>query len=344
MPAKRSGARRSFLGVRERAGTVLRRRVAVATWPDGSPLTLPIIVASGAPGPALYVQGGLHGDELVGVEAARQIVGRVRPREIRGTLVSVPIANPPAFMSRQRGWPFEARGPIDMNRVCPGDANGPLTARIARAIFDGVLPSADYCLDFHGGMSGSSEAPFAQVVMLDDEHRTLAKRKLMAEAFGTELIYEMRPKERGRHVVFRGLEFSFAEQARLAGVPTLVVELGEGGRLRDDLVSLAVDGVLNVMRAVGMLTGDPRVPETRFRFDRVSILRPNRGGILRLKKVPGDRVEEAERVGYVADGLRVVEKLRAPASGIVLRVASAGVTEPGADCLWVAHVKERFRS
>jgi hypothetical protein len=231
-----------------------------------------------------------------------------------------------------------------MNRVCPGDANGPLTARIARAIFDGVLPSADYCLDFHGGMSGSSEAPFAQVVMLDDEHRTLAKRKLMAEAFGTELTYEMRPKERGRHVVFRGLEFSFAEQARLAGVPTLVVELGEGGRLRDDLVSLAVDGILNVMRAVGMLTGDPRVPETRFRFDRVSILRPNRGGILRLKKGPGDRVEEAERVGYVADGLRVVEKLRAPASGIVLRVASAGVTEPGADCLWVAHVKEHFRS
>ena len=185
MPAKRSGARRSFLGVRERPGTVVRRRVAVATWPDGSPLTLPILVATGAPGPALYVQGGLHGDEIVGVEAARQIVAAVRASEIRGTLVSVPIANPPAFMSRQRGWPFEARGPIDMNRVCPGDANGPLTARIARAIFDGILPSADYCLDFHGGMSGSSEAPFAQVVMLDDEHRTLAKRKLMAEAFGT---------------------------------------------------------------------------------------------------------------------------------------------------------------
>ena len=72
MPAKRSGARRSFLGVRERPGTVLRRRVAVATWPDGSPLTLPILVATGAPGPALYVQGGLHGDEIVGVEAARQ--------------------------------------------------------------------------------------------------------------------------------------------------------------------------------------------------------------------------------------------------------------------------------
>ena len=344
MPAKRSGAPRSFLGVRERAGTVQRGRAAVATWPDGSPLTLPILIASGAPGPTLYIQGGLHGDEIVGVEVAREIVRQIRPREIRGTLVAIPIANPPAFMSRQRGSPFEARGPMDMNRVWPGDAKGPLTARIARAIFDGVLPSADYCLDFHGGMSGSREAPFAQLVMLDDEHGTLAKRKLMADAFGTELIYEMKPKERGRHIVFRGLEFSFAEQARLAGVPTLVVELGEGGRLCDALVSLAVNGVLNVMRAVGMLRGKPCVPAKRFRFDRVSILRPNRGGILRLEKEPGDRVEEAELVGYVSDGLRVVEKLQAPASGIVLRIASSGVTEPGADCFWVANVNKRSRN
>ena len=331
---------RTFLGVRERPGTIVRRRIPVASWPDGSPLTLPVCVASGAPGPTLYVQGGLHGDELVGVEAARQVFGRIRAREIRGTLVAVPLANPPAFMSRQRGWPFEARGPMDMNRVCPGDAKGPLTARIARAIFDGVVTSADYCIDFHGGMSGSDEAPFAQVVMLDDAHRTLAKRKLMAEAFGTELIYEMRPKERGRHVVFRGLEFSFAEQARLAGLPTLVVELGEGGRLRDDLVSLAVDGVLNVMRAVGMLDGKPCVPERRFRFDGVTILRPDRGGLLSLSKRPGDRVLADEPVGYVADPLRVVERLRSPASGIALRVASAGVTEPGADCFWVAHVMD----
>ena len=37
-------------------------------------------------------------------------------------------------------------------------------------------------------MSGSDEAPFAQVVMLDDDHKTLEKRQKMAEAYGTELI------------------------------------------------------------------------------------------------------------------------------------------------------------
>jgi predicted deacylase len=100
MAVKRSGARNTFLGVRARAGSIVRRRVPVATWPDGSPLALPIIVARGSrPGPVLYVQGGLHGDELIGVEAARQVVSRIRVRELRGTLVTIPIANPPAFMS-----------------------------------------------------------------------------------------------------------------------------------------------------------------------------------------------------------------------------------------------------
>jgi predicted deacylase len=287
------------------------------------------------------VQGGLHGDELIGVEAARQVVTKVRVRELRGTLVTIPIANPPAFMSRQRGWPFEARGPRDMNRSCPGDAEGPLTSRIARSIFDGVLPSVDYAIDFHGGMSGSDEAPFAQVVMLDDPHHTLEKRQRMAEAFGTELIYEMRPKEKGRHIVYRGLELSFAEQARLAGVSTLVVEMGEGGRLSNGLIALAVRGVMNVMRAVGMLEGEPQVPAERHRFRRVSIARPDRGGTLIIRRKPGDRVDAGEIVGQVADPLRVVERLRSPASGIVLRVATAGVTEPGADCFWVAEVPKR---
>jgi predicted deacylase len=225
-----------------------------------------------------------------------------------------------------------------MNRCCPGDPQGPLTSRLARAIFDGVLPSVDYAIDFHGGMSGSDEAPFAQVVMIDDEYHTLEKRRRMAEDFGTELIYEMKSEEKGRHVVYRGLELSFAEQARLAGVPTLVVEMGEGGRLSEEWVAIAVRGVVNVMRAVGMLKGEPQIPDHRYHFQRVSILRPDRGGTLMLEKRPGERVGDGEIIGRVADGLRVVEKLRSPARGIVLRVATAGVTEPGADCFWVAEV------
>jgi len=335
VPSARRG--NTFLGVRTRAGSVVRRRVRVGFRADGSPLAMPLIVVRGRrPGAVLYVQGGLHGDELIGVEAARQVTTRVRPDELRGTLVAVPIANPPAFIARQRGSPSEARGPIDMNRVCPGNPGGALSERMAHALFDGILRQADYCLDFHGGMTGSSEAPFAQVVMLDDPRRTLAKRKRMAWAFGTELIYEMRSTERGRHAVFRGLERSFAERARMAGVPTLVVELGEGGRLDEGLVSLAVKGVLNVMRELGMLKGRPEVPAHRFRFGYVAVARPQRGGTLVLHVRPGSRVEEGAAVGEVADGLRVVERLRSPASGVVLRVATAAVTEPGADVLWVA--------
>jgi predicted deacylase len=251
-------------------------------------------------------------------------------------VVAVPVANPLGLVSRQRGWPGEARGPLDMNRLFPGDARGPLSSRIAHRIFHDVLVRCDYCIDLHGGMTGSAEAPFAQVVMLDDRHRTLTTRRKMAEAFGTELIYEMRQKERGRHAVFRGLEFSFAEQARLAGVPTLVVELGEGGRLNGSLVELASRGIQNVMVILGMLDLPIVKAPTRYRFQSVAILRPDRGGILTMDVRPGERVEKGTLVGRISDCLRVVERLRAPAKGIVQRVVTSAVTEPGADVLWIA--------
>lgn len=158
----------------------------------------------------------------------------------------------------------------------------------------------------------------------------------MADAFGTELIYEMRQKERGRHALFRGLEFSFAEQARLAGVPTLVVELGEGGRMNGELVELALRGILNVMAAFDMLDLPLAKAPPRYRFGSVSILRPDRGGILTMNVRPGERVEKGAPVGWISDSLRVVERLRAPATGIVQRVVTSAVTEPGADILWIA--------
>ena len=69
-----------------------------------------------------------------------------------------------------------------------------------------------------------------------------------------------------------------------------------------------------------------------------SLIRGIKAGLLMLDKRPGDRVDAGERVGRVTDGLRIVERLRSPAAGIVLRIATAGVTEPGADCFWVAAV------
>ncbi|WP_420849215.1 hypothetical protein [Photobacterium lutimaris] len=44
-------------------------------------------------GPILLVDVAIHGDELNGVEIVRQLLTKVDPHKLRGTLVAVPVVN-----------------------------------------------------------------------------------------------------------------------------------------------------------------------------------------------------------------------------------------------------------
>src|SRR5262245_41097739 len=65
---------------------------------DGSLLELSgLIVRGGAPGPTLLVTAGVHGDEFEGMAALRLLSDAIQPLPMQGTLVAVPVANPPSF-------------------------------------------------------------------------------------------------------------------------------------------------------------------------------------------------------------------------------------------------------
>src|SRR5262245_14470059 len=57
----------------------------------GGETSTPVLVVSGAqPGPVVCLTGGIHGDELNGVEVVRRSLAHAKPPELRGTLVGVP--------------------------------------------------------------------------------------------------------------------------------------------------------------------------------------------------------------------------------------------------------------
>ena len=60
-------------------------------------------------GPILLVDVAIHGDELNGVEIVRQLLTKVDPHKLRGTLVAVPVVNvfgfcPPPVITRATRW------------------------------------------------------------------------------------------------------------------------------------------------------------------------------------------------------------------------------------------------
>src|SRR5262245_9201309 len=119
------------------------RRVGlpVGTMPDGAQLTIPTQVICGrAAGPRLIAMAGVHGDELEGTRALQALMRSVDPAGLTGTLVVVPVANPPAYLARTRRSAVDG---VDLNRVFPGRPDGTVSERLAHTICYEICSGAD---------------------------------------------------------------------------------------------------------------------------------------------------------------------------------------------------------
>ncbi|MEO1171912.1 MAG: succinylglutamate desuccinylase/aspartoacylase family protein, partial [Myxococcota bacterium] len=66
----------------------------VGRLPTGTSLTLPIAVLNGTrPGPTVWLNAAIHGDELNGIAVVRQVVRQLKPKSLAGTVIAVPIVN-----------------------------------------------------------------------------------------------------------------------------------------------------------------------------------------------------------------------------------------------------------
>lgn len=324
-----------FLDVSIRPGEVVRKRVPVGELPDGGVVGLPVVTIGGEkPGPTLYLQAGIHGDELTGIAICREAIAGLDPKAISGTVVAVPVANVPSFLTRTRGFLHEERWLIDINRIFPGNAHGLLTERIANALMEEFARHADLTIDLHSALAGCDIAPFVYIDPDDNEGGTLETRERNGLAFGTPYAYY---KRRGQMFGTSDLSRSFSAQAEAAGFPTMCAEMGESRRVSWERVPMGVQGIRNVMISMGMLDEEPVVGEPARRFSTIALVHANRGGGLRLFVDLGDEVTTGQEIGEVVDvfGERV-EHLEASRDGFILRAMRYGSISTGAEVVWIA--------
>jgi uncharacterized protein len=324
-----------FLGVDAAPGTQQRAMVPIGEALDGSPVQLPVAVLRGvADGPILYLQAGLHGDELTGIDVCRRALASLDPTQLRGTIACVPLANPPAYRSQSRGGRHEERGPIDANRIFPGSAHGLLTERIAHLLFTEFVAHADLTLDLHSALEGCNIAPFVYVDPDDDETGTLATRESAARAFGTPYVYY---KGRGQKLGTSDMSRSLRSQADQHRRASFSAEMGESGRVTAAFVPLGVRGVHNVLRHLGIEDGTPEaVPEQRS-FHTIRLVHSEHGGGLRWRVELEAEVQEGDPIADVVDVFgETVETVEARADGIILRQMRLGAIATGAEVAWIA--------
>ncbi len=281
-------------------GRSLRLDLPVSRLPTQTLLSLPITIVNGVtPGPRLWLSAALHGDELNGVEIIRQVLAKIKPKQLRGTLLAVPIVNVFGFIEQSRYLPDRR----DLNRCFPGSENGSLASRLANLFMREIVSHSTHGIDLHTAAINRVNLPQIRGNLKDPETYRCAK------AFGTKIIMHANTRDG-----------SLRQAATKKGIPVLLYEAGEALRFNSQAIAIGVQGILRVMNCLDMYD----LPETVSEFESIEVtqskwIRASRGGIFHLGVNLGEKVTKKQELGFITDAIgeyRVA--VRASVQGIVL--------------------------
>lgn len=285
-------------------------KIPVGQLPPGTPISLNAFVfRSINPGPVALVQGGVHGDEINGVEILRRVLQeKWFENLVSGTVIAIPLLNIFGFINFSRDVPDGK----DVNRSFPGYSNGSLASRVAYNLSKKILPLVDFGLDFHTG--GRSLFNYPQIRMAPNHPPSRA----LADAFGAPVTLSSK-------LISKSLrKYGFEN-----GKPILVFEGGESTRLDGFVIKKGLDGIRNVLQSKGMLEGKPKQAENLY-FEKSTWQRAPRSGIFIWSKSAGSYVKKKEVIGTIGDpyGQKTVQVL-AKRSGFLIGHNNAPVINQG---------------
>jgi predicted deacylase len=297
----------------------------------GEGLSVPVLVADGLrDGPRVLILAGVHGDEYEGIASAASIWHDLDPRQLRGTVTVVPVANPPAFDVGTRVSP---RDGLNLARTFPGAADGTPTERIAHALAR-LIRDADLLIDLHSAGQHYAMPLLAGSFASQD---SLGQRcQAAALAFGAP-IYWAHPD------VSPGRSLSVALEADVA---CLYAECGGGGRVRPaDLAAYRL-GVQRVLEHIGSLPTRSEAaaqPVLRLRStgDVDTAVSITHAGVLLERVGVLDRVSTGQVLAEVVDERgEVLEAIRSPSHGVVIMARRTARVRPGDGAYLVALLDE----
>src|SRR5262245_51114047 len=297
-----------ILGQAIAPGQEYRLELPVGESVGGETATPVLVVAGAEPGTVVCLTGGIHGDELNGVEVVRRSLAKAKPAELRGTLVGVPIVNLTAFRRGSRYLPDRR----DLNRFFPGNARGSSAARLARSLFE-IVRRCDALVDVHSGSFHRTNLPQVRGDLRNPKVLALAK------AFGSELAVH----NEGRPGTLR-------RAATEAGIPAIAYEAGEPMRFQEDAIDLGVAGVELLLASMSVRPASSAERASPAIYMRSRWVRADDGGILSARAHLGDVVEPNQVLGTVFDPIsNRRSKIRAPERGRVIGIAIDQLVMPG---------------
>jgi predicted deacylase len=263
-------------------GESISVEVNIARLPSRAPIDIIVTVARALePGPVLLLMGGLHGDEINGIEIVRRIIERGLHVPERGTVICIPIINIYGFINFSRNVPDGK----DVNRSFPGNRNGSLASRIAYYLMNDIIPKIDYGVDFHTGGADRDNYPQVRCVLNDPLNSELAS------AFNAPVTL---------HATYR--PNSLRQSAAKLGKRIIVFEGGESSRLNEGAIEHGVAGTKRLMNHLKMSSFALEKPAYQNQvFMHSSWVRARTSGIFQSLVACGDIIRKNQPVGIITD-------------------------------------------
>lgn len=268
--------------------------------------------------PRMAVVTGIHGDELEGQHVAFELARQLNSHldQVHGIVDIYPAINPLGINSIERGVPGYD---LDLNRVFPGDKQGPLTEALAAAVIEDIA-GAQVCVDIHASNIFLREMPQVRINEITAEELVP-----LAHLINIDFVWV--------HASATVLASTLAYSLNAIGTKTLVVETGVGMRITPHETWRLTQGMLRLANHFGIWSGKfERHGKPMISTDhRVSFLNANAAGVFLPRAAHGQRIGEDELIGYIVDPLsgEVREEVRCPVNGLLFTLREYPVVYPG---------------
>ncbi len=296
-----------------------KRHWTISIEHEKDTLLVPVTIFHGTKsGPVLGITAGVHGYEYAPILAGQQLIDRIDPEKMSGTVILVQVANMGSFLGRS---PYiNPQDGKNLNRSFPGDEHGTITERVAHFISTEVIAKSTHFIDMHSGDAPEDLVAYVGYYQNDDKPQASETGRAMAMATGFEYIVEFRTT--GKDYLKPGQSSLYCSaEAFKRNIPAMDFECGRLGLVEPHLIKRIVTGVERIMLSLKMTAGELVETTGQVFFPVRSYVESGHDGIFYSLKKAGDYVSKGTHLGYVTDFFgNHLQEVYAPESGVILLI------------------------
>ncbi|MEM7118798.1 MAG: succinylglutamate desuccinylase/aspartoacylase family protein [Chloroflexota bacterium] len=304
-------------------GTLQYGQWDAISHPTGHGDWMPVVIAQGkADGPCIWLTTGIHGPEHAGPTILYKLLTQELVDQLRGTIVAIPALSP-AGLRTKAYVPYHVH--TNPNRLWPDGKpkKEPDPEKIGLSsvedsfarLFEPMLETADYLIDYHNAQIGSISFVFRDRVLYRTDTGDAKANKAEAEAisakmdgmiaaYGHTVVNEYAADRYVKNDLHRSTSGAALQVGR---IPGFTLELGAGLMPDPAIVQASMAGTRNVLRWAGMLDGDTepisgiKVVEPGYQARRTLMVKSPGACVVLHVAQPGDVVQKGDVLAELRD-------------------------------------------